>query len=192
MARQDVVRALVPKDRLEDIVTGLRNELEVDPDELEVEPAEPGTYRDERPDLELRSLVRAGRTRVAIGVVIGAVIGVLIAAAVPPLREWAPLSFILLAFGGAWGTGAAVAARAVQVHRDEGDRPEVLHEVSPEEAADLRIVTVHSLRERSEISDHLADRGLVLLDSLHPRVGQERPGTRPADPDAGGAGPPEH
>jgi hypothetical protein len=190
MARQDVVRALVPRDRIEDVVGGLVERLELEPNAIDVDDVEPGTYRDERPDRELRVLVRKGRNRTAIGAVVGAVIGVAIALIVPQLREWAPISVVLFAFGGAWAMAAIVAARTVQLRRDEGDRPEKLHELGPEEAAGLQIVTVHAVRQRPEVSDHFADHGLVLLDTSHPRVGEERRGERPSRPESRGPGPP--
>lgn len=191
MARQDVVRALVPRDRLEEIVGGLAERFELDPDAIDIDDVRPGTYRDEQPDRELRGLVRAGKGRTALGAAIGAIIGIAIALLVPALREWAPVSVVLFAFGGAWAAAAVVAARTVQLHRDEGDRPEKVHEIGPDEAARMQLVTVRDLRDRPEVSDHLADRGVVLLDTSHPRVGDDIPGGRPSRPDeAGGQGPP--
>jgi hypothetical protein len=190
MARQDVVRALVPKDRVEEIVGGLAERFELDPDAIDIDDVRPGTYRDEQPDRELRRLVRTGRVRIALGATVGAVIGVAIALLVPALREWSPVSVVLFAFGGAWAAAAVVAARTVQVYRNEGDRPEKVHEIGPDDAARMQLVTVHNLRNRPEVSDHLADRGVALLDTSHPRVGDDGPGERPARPDAGGQGPP--
>ena len=190
MARQDVVRALVPTDRLEDIVGGLVERLELDPDTIEVDDVHPGTYRDEQPDRELRQLVRAGRIRTAIGAVVGALVGVAIALLVPALREWSPISVVLFAFGGAGVTAAIVAARTVQLRRDEGDRADKVHEIGPEEAARLQMVTVRSLRNRPEVSDHFADQGAILLDTTHPQVGGDAPGRRPSRPDEGRPGPP--
>jgi hypothetical protein len=189
MARQDVVRALVPKDQLEDVVGGLVERLELDPDAIDVDDVRPGTYRDEQPDRELRKLVRVGRNRTALGAALGGIIGVAIALLVPALREWSPYSVVLFAFGGAWAVAAITAARTVQRHRDEGDQPEKVHEIGPAEAAALQIVTVRTLRDRPEVSDHFADRGLVLLDPSQP-VGGGAPGEGPAHPDAGDPGPP--
>lgn len=190
MARQDVVRALVPQGRLDEVLTELLDTLEVGPERIQVEPVEPGTYRDERPDLELRSLIRVGRRRTLLGAVVGAVVGALIAVAIPALREWAPMSVALLAFGLAWGTAAAVAARTVQLRRDGGDRPETLHQIGHDDAEQLRLVTVRVVHERPEVVDQFTDQGMILLDSLHPRADGEASGARSADPDADGAGPP--
>ncbi len=190
MARQDVVRALVSTDRIEDIVGGLAERFELDADTIDVEDVHPGTYRDEQPDRELRQLVRAGRNRAALGAVIGGLVGVAIALLVPALREWSPISVVLFAFGGAGVTAAIIAARTVQLRRDEGARSDKVHEIGPEEAARLQMVTVRSLRNRPEVSDHFADQGAILLDTTHPQVGSDAPGQRPARPDEGDPGPP--
>ncbi len=190
MARQDVVRALVPTDRIEDVVGGLVERLELDPDTIDVDDVPPGTYRDEQPDRELRKLVRAGRTRMALGAVVGGLVGVAIALLVPALREWSPISVVLFAFLGAGMVAAIVAARTVQLRREEGDRPDKVHEIGPEEAARLQLVTVRSLRNRPEVSDHFADQGAILLDTTHPEVGGDAPGRRPTRPDEGEPGPP--
>ena len=71
MARQDVVRALVPRDRIEDVVGGLAERFELDPDTIDVDEVRPGAYRDAQPDRELRQLVRAGRNRAALGAAVG-------------------------------------------------------------------------------------------------------------------------
>lgn len=190
MARQDVVRALVATDRIDDVVGGLAERFELDPHAIDIDDVDPGTYRDEQPDRELRGLVRTGRLRTALGAALGGIVGVAIALLVPALREWSPASVVLFAFGGAWAAAAVVAARTVQLYRDEGDRPEKVHEIGPDEAARMQLVTVRNLRNRPEVSDHLADQGVVLLDTTHPRVGDDIPGGRPARPDTGSPGAP--
>jgi hypothetical protein len=189
VARQDVVRALVPRERAEEVEQVLVEELGVDPSHLKTEVAEPGVYRDERPDRELRHLVRVGRGRVVAGALIGALLGAVVAFLVPVTRDLAVYTVPLLAFAGAWGGGAVAAARGVQTHRDTGDRPERLHQLGPAEAADHRILTVREAHDRPEVSDRLADLGIVLLDTRHPRVGREEPGHRPAGVREDGAGP---
>lgn len=190
MARQDVVRALVPRDRVDEVCTLLTEELLLAPDTIAVEVPEPGTYRDAQPDRELRHLVRTGRVRLAIGAGIGAVVGLVVALVVPALRDYLVIALPVFVFGGAWGGGAVAAASSVERDRDEGPRGEVLHRIDAEDQERLRIVTVHEVAERPRVADRLADAGLVLLDTQHPRVGRERPGRRPAAPDVDEHGPP--
>lgn len=190
MARQDVVRALVPRKRLEEIVGGLEAEPDLELDAIEVDDVEPGAYRDAQPDREVRELVRVGKRRTAMGAAVGAVLGIAIALIVPVLREWAPISVLLFAFGGGWAAAAVVAMRTVQLHRDEGDRPEKIHHLGADDAAELQLVTVRSLHDRTRVADHLSDQGLTLLDTDHPRVGDDASGARPTNPDSDGAGPP--
>lgn len=189
MARQDLVRALVPRERVEEVELVLVEELGVDPGTIDAEAAEPGVYRDEQPDRELRHLVRVGRGRVVVGALLGALLGVGIALIVPVTRELAIYTAPLFAFAGAWGGGAVAAARGVQTQRDTGDRPERLHELTAEEAAAHRVLTVRDAHDRPEVGDRLADLGIILLDTRHPRVGREEPGHRPAGGREDGAGP---
>lgn len=189
MARQDLVRALVPRERVEEVEHVLVEELGVDPAAIDAAAAQPGAYRDERPDRELRHLVRVGRGRVLAGALIGALLGVVIAFVVPVTRDLALYTVPLFAFAGAWGGGAVAAARGVQTQRDTGDRPERLHELSAAEAAAHRVLTVRDAHDRPEVSDRLADLGIILLDTRHPRVGREEPGHRPAGEREDGAGP---
>ena len=42
MARQDVIRALVPRDRIEELVGGIAERLELDPDAIDVDDVRPG------------------------------------------------------------------------------------------------------------------------------------------------------
>jgi hypothetical protein len=190
MARQDVVRALVPRERVDELLTLLTEELALDSEAVEVEVPEQGTYRDEQPDRELRHLVRTGRVRLAVGAAIGAVLGGVLALAVPAVREYAAIIVPLFLFGGAWAGGAVAAARSVQQHRDEGPRGERIHRVGAEDQAQLRLVTVRDVTDRPAVSDRLADAGVVLLDTQHPRVGHDRPGQRPAAPGDDDQGPP--
>jgi hypothetical protein len=189
VARQDVVRALVPRERAEEVEQVLVEELGVDPSHLETEMAEPGVYRDERPDRELRHLVRVGRGRVVAGALVGALLGAVVAFLVPVTRDLAVYTVPLLSFAGAWGGGAVAATRGVQRQRDTGDRPERLHERGPTEAAGHRIVTVRDAHDRPQVRDRLADLGIVLLDTRHPRVGRAEPGHRLAGVREDGAGP---
>jgi hypothetical protein len=190
MARQDQVRALLPRERVDDVVRTIRAELEDQGGSVEVTDAAPGRYRDERPDLELRGLVQAGRFRGPVGAAVGALVGLALALLVPALREWAPWTTVLLAFGGAWGGTAVAAARAVQVTRDEGDRGEVLLDVDEARAAQLAVLTVRDVRDRGPVVDLLVEQDARLLDSAHPEVGHDRPGARPASDDDDLAGPP--
>lgn len=190
MARQDVVRALVPRERLDELLTLLIEEFALDRDDVEVEVPEQGTYRDEQPDRELRYLVRTGRIRLAAGAAIGAVLGVVLSLAVPAVRDDAMIIVPLFLFGGAWAGAAVAAARSVQQHRDEGPRGERLHQVGAEDQERLRLVTVRDVSDRPRVADRLADAGVVLLDSQHPQVGHDDPGQRPAEPGDDHQGPP--
>jgi hypothetical protein len=191
MARQDVVRALIPRQDLDRVRGELHDELGIPTEQVEFEEAEPGLYRDEQPALELRRLVRIGRIRVAVAAVLGAALGVIVAAVVPVLRDVLPISAVLLGFGGAWGAGVAVAARSVQKHPDEGARPDKLREVSTDHASEYAVMTVRDLTNRTAVVDHLMDHGVALLDSRHPRVGRDEPGARPVDGNDRATGPPE-
>jgi hypothetical protein len=190
MARQDVVRAVVPAERTEEICALLADEFDLEAADIEVEVPSPGRYRDEAPDRELRSLVRVGRQRMALGILLGAGLGLLMAWGLPMLRTYILLAGPLFAFAGAWAGGVVAAARGVQTSRDEGARGEQLIDVPDQHAAqDLRVLTIHDEHRRPAIADRLADHGLRLLDSQHPGVGRG-PGERPADGGAGPAGPP--
>ncbi len=190
MARQDVVRALVPRERLAEVLSLLTDQLGAQPEHIEVEEAATETYRDEQPDRELRDLVRVGKRRVALGAVIGGLVGAVLSVVVPAVSDLVPWSTLLLGFGGAWAGGAVSAARGVQVAREDGPGGELLHEVDAEDRDQLRLVTVHDANDRPRIADGLADAGIVLLDSQHPKVGRRGEGRRPADRDSDGAGPP--
>lgn len=191
MARQDVVRALVAAGDVPDVVGELTDGFAIPAEQIEVTDAEPAVYRDEAPELEVRTLVRTGRARMLVGGLLGAALGVAVALLVPWLRELSPYSVLLLAFGGAWAGAVTSAARGVQVNRTTGPLGEELHAVTPAEAPGLRLVTVRGVRDRGRIVDHLMDRpGVTLLDSDHPRVGSDEPGARPAAPRDDRAGPP--
>lgn len=190
MTRQHAVRALVPRHRVDAVLSVLRRDAGIDREAVDVSTPDPAVYRDEGPNLELRSMVRTGRIRVLVGAVGGGVLGAIVALAVPALQEFAPVSVLLLAFGFAWGAGAVMAARAVQVSRDEGPRGEQLHRVDPGDRSELRLLTVRVQRDRNRVVDALVGTGAALLDSDHPRVGRRAPGQRPADRGADDAGPP--
>jgi hypothetical protein len=189
VAQQDVVRALVPEeqaDALRDEVLALER---AGVSAVSFAAADPASYRDERPDLLLHDLVKRGGMRLALGAIVGAVVGVTIALLVPVLREWAPWTVILLAFGGGWGGAVTATARGVQVDKPEDDVPERRHELRPEEAARTRVMTVVVERDRDEVVDLLRERDVVLLDSWHPREGQrpaERRARRTGESEGGG------
>jgi hypothetical protein len=193
MAQQDVVRALVPSDRVQDVEQMLVDDLGIEPAHIEAEVPEPGVYRDEQPDRELRHLVRVGRGRMIIGVLIGGTVGVLGALVLPlfvaAMRDLTVFLVPLFAFAGGWGGGVVAAARGVQEQRDTGDRPERLHRLGPSDVAGYRLLTVRELHERPAVADALADLGIVLLDTRHPLVGREELGHRPAGAREDGAGP---
>lgn len=190
MAIQDQVRALVPRDQVDDLLERLRLDLDVGTDQVEVERPAPGAYRDEAPDLELRKIVRAGRARMIVGALVGAAIGGLLVLVSPVLRDVAWVSVPLLAFGGAWAAMAVGTARGVQVARAGGDGGEELHHLDADDADRLRMLTIRGLRDRVPVEDLLNDAGAELLDTRHPRVGDDAPGARPVDPDDDRTGPP--
>lgn len=180
MARQQLVRALVP----EDAVETLREEVlaidGADVTAVTVSAPDPATYRDERPDLQLRELVKGGRTRLALGIVVGAAIGMLIAFAIPVLREWMPYTLLLFAFGGGWGGAITAVSRGIQKDKPEDDTPEEVISVDEQDAEELRVMTVVVQHDRDAVVDLLTERGIVLLDSWHPKVGRG-PDARPAE-----------
>jgi hypothetical protein len=191
VARQHTVRALVPHAEAE----GLREELlhldGADVGDVTVSAPDPATYRDAGADLRLREFVKVGRARLLVGVLAGALLGAAIAWFLPMLREWAPYTVLLFAFGGAWGGGVAVTARGVQVEkqREPHDLGDDHIEVDEQDQADLRVLTILVHRDRDAVVDLLTDRGVRLLDSWHPKVG-DGPDARPKgplDPPAGGA-----
>jgi hypothetical protein len=179
VAQQDLVRALVPEDQAE----ALREEvLALDGagvTTVTFAAADPASYRDERPDLLLRRLVQRGGMRLLLGAIGGALVGAAIALLVPVLREFAPWTVLLLAFGGAWGGAVTATARGVQVDKPEDDVPDEHVELGPDDAADVRVMTVVVERDRDEVVDLLMERDVVLLDSWHPKEGQ-RPAERRA------------
>jgi hypothetical protein len=189
MARQDVVRALVPRVRLDEVEEALVGGLGIARDQIETSAPEPEQYRDERPDRELRHLVRVGRMRLVVGIVVGALVGLAVAFLVPTARELALYTAPLFAFAGGWAGGAVAAARGVQEHRDTGDRPEQLHELTASDVQAYRLLTVRDVHDRPEVADRLADLGIVLLDTRHPKVGHHEPGHRPAGVREDGHGP---
>lgn len=190
MARQDVVRALVHQDRLDTVLTALTDEHDIEPSMIEVSTPEPGTYRDERPELELHWLVRVGATRLAVSSLIGALVGSTLALLTPTLREYAPMTVLLMALTGAVAVGAVVTARTVQVKRDQDPRGEELLVLDPGEAERCELVTVRSVHDRGAVIDALTDLDAILLDSQYPRVGHQGAGERPAEPGDDEAGPP--
>lgn len=189
VARQDVVRALVRRDAVDEIAEELNQRFGLPEESIEVWPVEPGTYRDERPDLELHGLVHVSWRRAAVGGLVGALIGVALALIFPVLRELAPTSALLFAFGGAWAGVAVTWLRTVQVKRDEGARPEQLRPIHEQDVDDFRQLTIRVQHDRISVVDHLADRGVALLDTHHPRVDGKEPGARPVD--GNDAGPPQ-
>lgn len=190
MAIQEQVRALVDADAVDAVVDALADDLAIDRGLIEVEVPPAGTYRDEAPDLELRDLVRDGRSWTPVAIAVGAAIGIAIALLVPALREMPLVMVPLFAFGGAWAATAVTAARRVQLTRREGPLPEQVHHVGSTHTTSLRLVTVRGLRDRGPVVDLLEDAGARLLDSSHPHVGEEEPGERPLDRQRDEHGPP--
>jgi uncharacterized membrane protein len=183
MARQDLVRALVPEDQAASVREELLALRSAGVESVTIAAADPASYRDERPDLVARDLVKRGGSRLILGALIGFVVGAAIALLVPALREWAPYSVLLLAFGGAWGGAVTLTARGVQKDKPEDDLPEQRHEVRPEEADVMRVLTVVVERDRGPVVDLLREREYVLLDSELPR--RQRLDQQPADRMAG-------
>lgn len=179
MAQQDLVRALVPEDQ----ANALREEvLALDGagvTAVTFAAADPASYRDERPDLLLRRLVKRGGVRLVVGAVVGALVGAAVALLIPVVRDFAPWTVLLLAFGGGWGGAVTATARGVQVDKPEDDLPEEHVELRPEDADDVRVMTVVVERDRDEVVDLLMERNVVLLDSWFPKEGQ-RPAERRA------------
>jgi hypothetical protein len=186
VARQHTVRALVPHDD----AAGLREELlgleDAEVGTVTISAPDPATYRDEKADLRLRQLFQTGRTRLILGVVVGALVGAAVSWLLPMLREWWPYTLFLLAFGGAWGGGVATAARGVQVEkeREPDDLGDEVVEVTEDDRQDLRVLTVLVHHDRDAVVDLLVGRGATLLDSWHPKVGEgtdARPSVSPPD-----------
>lgn len=189
MARQHIVRALVPRndaDQLRDELLGLDA---ADVDTVTISAPDPATYRDEGADLRLREFVKTGGKRLIIGVVVGALLGAAVSWFLPFLREWWPYTLFLLMFGGAWGGGVASTARGVQVEkeREPQDLEDNVVEVTEDDSEDLRVMTILVHRDRDAVVDLLSERGATLLDSWHPKVGHG-PEARPGDTHEPGQG----
>ena len=179
MAQQDLIRVLVPYDRVDE----LREEL------LEIEAAEiasvtvsapdPATYQGEGPDRRLHELFQYGWKRLVLGAIVGAVIGAGLALLID--WEYAVYSIPLLAFGGAWGGAVTATASAVQVAKEDepADLPDETVQVEPDDTPDLRIMTIVVPHGRGAVDDFLAEREHVqLVDSWQPKTG-EGPESRP-------------
>ena len=180
MARQQLVRALVPEEAAETLREEVLAIDGADVTAVTISAPDPATYRDERPDLQLRGLVKRGGMRLALGMMAGAVIGVLIVFVVPVLREWIPYTLLLFAFGGAWGGAITAVSRGIQVDKPEDDTPEDVITVDEDDAETLRVMTIVVQHDRDAVVDLLSERGVTLLDSWHPKVGRG-PDARPAD-----------
>lgn len=186
MAKQDVVRALVPNERAEALREELLQLEGPDIASVAISAPDPATYREETADLRLRELIRYSWWRLVLGAIVGAAVGVVLALLIP--LEWWMYTVPLFAFGGAWGGAVTSTARGVQVAKEDepADMGDETVDVEPDETQDLRVLTITVLHDRDAVVDLLSDRDEVsLLDSWHPKVGQG-PDARPDEsPPAG-------
>jgi hypothetical protein len=172
VAHQHTVRALVERDAAPQLRRELIDGFDVTPDDVTISPPQPARYRDEAPDAEVGRYVAGGSKRTVLGAIAGAAIALVVVLVIPVLREWLPFSLILL-FGGAWGGGITATARFMQTHKDESALGDRVHDVSPQDAEHLRLLTVTVARDRDDVAELLSARGATLLDSWQPQVGRE-------------------
>lgn len=173
MAKQDIVRALVPHERADDLRERLLGLERAEVASVAISAPDPATYREPTSDLRLRHLIRYGWWRLLLGAVLGAAIGAALALLVAP--GWAIFTVPLLAFGGAWGGAVTSTARGVQVAKaqEPPDVPDRKLDVDSAESQDLRVLTIVVLHDRQAVVDLLdAQDGVRLLDAEHPKVGR--------------------
>lgn len=173
MAKQHLVRVLVPYEMADDLREAILGIEDAEITSVSISAPDPATYRGETADRRLRDLVQYGWKRLVLGAVVGAAIGAGLALLID--WEYAVYSIPLLAFGGAWGGAVTATARAVQVAKEDepADLPDETVQVEPDEAPDLRVMTIVVLHGRDAVNDFFAERPQVqLLDSWQPKVGE--------------------
>ena len=173
MARQHVVRVLVPVDDASSLRDELVDSERFDVREVTIEQPDPGLYRDERSDRQLHKMAVAGGWRLLVGGAVGAAIGVLIVLVIPFLRELMPWTLLLFAGGGA-SLGALVhVQRGVQVDKEPDDMPDRLYEVDAQDTRRERALTIIVGPDRNPLEDFLEERGYILLDTEDPKLDGE-------------------